>query len=124
MRRTVGLNLIGLGFLAVAVGTVVVTERVRTSPAELAQLGVAPTTMVGLGLFAGLTAAAAGVGVWTRGEWLRVAIVLWGLGAAGLMLVVQHAQNAAHEPLWMVLLPYVALVLVIGIIMGYTGQSV
>ncbi len=124
MRQSVGLNLIGLGFLAVSVTTFAATERVRTAPAELAQLGVAPGTVVGLGFLAGLTAAAAGLGVWTRGEWLRGAIVLWGLSAAGIMLVVQHAKDAPHEPLWMTLFPYVALVLVIGMIMGYTGQSV
>lgn len=124
MRRNAGLSFIGLGFVAASVATFVVTERVRTNPAELARLGVAPTTVMGLGVLAGLAAAAAGFGVWTRGAWLRGAVVAWGLCAAAIMLAVQHAKNAPHEPVWMILFPYVALALVIGMVLNYTGQSI
>ncbi len=124
MRRSVALSLIGFGFVALGAATFVATERVRTTPADMSQFGAAPTTVVALGFLAGLTAAATGFGVWTRGAWMRGSMVVWGLAAAAIMLAVQHGKDASHGPLWMMIFPYAALVLLIGTLLNYTGESI
>jgi peptidoglycan/LPS O-acetylase OafA/YrhL len=124
LRRSVGISLIGFGFLALSIALFVITERVHTNPSDLAQFGTSPQTTLALGFAAGLTAAAVAFGVWTRAPWLRGAMVVWGLSAAAIMLARQHASDLPHEPRWMILFPYVALLLVIGMLWRYTDDRV
>ncbi len=123
-RRSFQLSLLSVAFLALAVAAFDYARRIITDPSQVVQLGLQPRPMINIAVVVGVAAASVAIAAWVQGRWLPWAIVIWGLSVGVGMFEVQSKLGTPGEPLWLVVFPYVMLVILTGLLAGFGAGRV
>ena len=72
----------------------------------------------------GVAAAAVAIAAWVRSRWLPWAIGIWGVCVGGMMYEFQSRMGTQGEPVWLVVFPYLMLVILTWLLVAFGAGRV
>ncbi|HEX8724864.1 MAG TPA: hypothetical protein VF737_05685 [Gemmatimonadaceae bacterium] len=123
-HRPFQLSLLALAFLGVSIAAFEYARRMIVDPSQLVQLNIPPRTVIDLVGVVGVVAAGVAVAAWIRSKWLPWLIGIWGLCAGALMYEFQSRAGSQGEPVWMLVFPYVMLLILTWLLVTFGAGQV
>ncbi|MGH7670598.1 MAG: hypothetical protein ACRENQ_14025 [Gemmatimonadaceae bacterium] len=123
-HRPLGLTILSLAFLGLTVGVFDYAERVVSVPSQVVPAGFGPRHAMTLAVVCGILSASVAIGAWVSGRWLPGAIVCWGVVVGVTMFEVQRKLGGQAEPMWLVLLPYVLVLMLTWVLAVFGARRV
>lgn len=123
-HRPLGLSVLSFAFLGLTIAAFDYAERVVSVPSEFVPLGLSAHRVTALVVLCGITGASVAIGAWISGRWVPWAIACWGLSVGALMFEFQRKLGGRAEPLWLVLFPFVMLLILTWMLAAYAARRV
>ena len=123
-RRTFQLSLLALVFAGLSLAAFEYARRMIVDPSPLVQFGLQPRAVINIAVFVGITAASVAIAAWLGRRWLPWAIALWGLSVGVAMFEFQSRTGTHGNPLWLVVFPYVMLIILTWLLAAFGAARV
>ena len=123
MKRPAGFTLLALLFAWLTIAGFAYAIAAQTAkPDQLAAWHLRPAILTLMGLAYGTSAAAVTLGLWRAAPWTSNAIVVWGVSLLLNIAALQAMIGVAGEPWWMVSVPYLLFLVLVGTLSRYARK--
>ncbi len=123
-RRTFQLSLLAVIFAGMSLAAFEYARRMIVDPSPVVQFGLQPRAVINIAVFVGIAAVSVAIAAWLRSRWLPWAIGLWGLSVGVAMYEFQSRTGTRGDPMWLVVFPYVMLIILTWLLAAFGAARV